>query len=165
MRMSRPSQSISEGNSVTYKSTALLIYVSTLVVSACALIVFGLMDGNPGAETMVIGSISIVLILYGGFRVARARVEVSNHGVRVRNAFSSRFYDWSEIDEFRPLGGSLDLRAFGSPATLWLSNGSRTYVTSIQPRFLIRRRWKNSDCKVCEELNRYRMKFMAGGGS
>lgn len=90
------------------------------------------------------------------YRAMRSSVIADADGVLVRNPFTSQRYRWEEIDEFRARGGYLGSRIFGSPATMWLADGTKRYLIAIQPPWLIE--WGNvsSNRRACERLNEFR---------
>lgn len=137
----------------SYRAPSLrpIALVIALTVTAVVAIPFG--SDSPDVSASWIDALLLVVVWTACVRVASARIEVRREGVLVRNAFTKHFYDWTEIDEFRTAGGSLDFRAFGSPATLWLADGTKTFVTAIQPPFLVQWKARMSNSELCKQLN------------
>lgn len=130
--------------------------VATLFISGS-----GIQGGADRFERAI--AIAVILLIWlACWRVANVYIEAGPTGVTIRNTFTTHYYDWKEVDEFRTGGGSMDLRAFGSPATIWLADGRKKYVTAIQPVLLMDVGRFSSSIRVCDDLNSFRRESLEG---
>lgn len=130
-----------------------LLYVAVVMLWAVAVLLQS--DGDQLAEAM--RDIWVLTVVAFGcvcwFRASRARVDISAHGLRAQNLFSSFTCDWNEIDRIRPRFYRNFPRTVGRPAYLLLHSGRKRFMTAIQPPiyFNFRLRDKEAD-RVCAAL-------------